>query len=468
MLNGIVDAMAYGNHDADYGPDVFAQCQAQIKYPILGSNVVISGTNTPLFQYDNKTYKVFEVNKVKIGVFAVVGPDFDRLIKPEYRPAANVIFADRVATAKQIVKALRQDEKVNAVILIGHAMYEDDLALAKAVPGIDVILGTHSHLKKDLAQIPGANTYIISPFQYLTYVDKVELTFSGGKLTNAKGELVRMGTDKPEDPAVAKQVNQMLADLKADPKFAANFDPIGEAAVELGIEGQLTGEAVMGDFVTDIVRNAAQAHMVIATSSSFREPIPPGKLVMGDLYTSMPYKNKILVYDLKGAQIQQVLDYSVSRSGSDFFSQVSGVRFNIVDGKATNIQLLKNPADPKAGYSPLDPAQTYQVATSDFQSKLATGYKDIFAKGTFKETPIEVREETLKFIKANSPVSAKLDGRITLGPAAQPTAAPKPTPVTLPVTGGKQSFDATLPLLAVILLLGGSLIIIQARRKHHV
>ena len=36
-FNGLVNAMAFGNHEADYGADIFAKCQAQIDYPILGS-----------------------------------------------------------------------------------------------------------------------------------------------------------------------------------------------------------------------------------------------------------------------------------------------------------------------------------------------------------------------------------------------------------------------------------------------
>ncbi|HEY3230842.1 MAG TPA: metallophosphoesterase, partial [Roseiflexaceae bacterium] len=37
-FNGIVDAMALGNHDSDYGPELFAECRAKIDYPIVSSN----------------------------------------------------------------------------------------------------------------------------------------------------------------------------------------------------------------------------------------------------------------------------------------------------------------------------------------------------------------------------------------------------------------------------------------------
>jgi 5'-nucleotidase / UDP-sugar diphosphatase len=97
-FNGIVDAMAFGNHDADYGPQVFAQCHDQVDYPILSANT-LDASGAPLFQYDGKTYKVFDVDGIKIGVFALAGPDFDRLITADKRPAPDATFADRTATA---------------------------------------------------------------------------------------------------------------------------------------------------------------------------------------------------------------------------------------------------------------------------------------------------------------------------------------------------------------------------------
>jgi len=148
----------------------------------------------------------------------------------------------------------------------------------------------------------------------------------------------------------------------------------------------------------------------------------------------------------------------VSRAGSDFFSQVSGVRFKIVDGQAADIQLLKDAANPSAGYGPLDSAATYTVATTDFQGKFAGGYKDIFAAASFRDTGIaDIRDVVRDQIKAHSPVSAALDGRITSGTPAAPAAMP----AQLPNTG-----VSTWPALAATLL-GACLIALgwQVRRR---
>jgi 5'-nucleotidase len=448
-FNGIVDAMAYGNHDSDYGPEVFAECRKSIAYPILSANTLDSA-GAPVFQPDGKTYKVFEAGGVKVGVFALAGPDFERLITPKLRPVAGASFGDRAATARQVVAALRDQEHVNAVVLIGHALREDDMALAQAVPGIDIIFGSHSHRKEELFKIPNTNAWMISPFQYATYVSKLQLQFSNGALAGVSGGLARIGSDLQPEPRIVAQVTKMQADLEADPKYAPLFQPIGSAAVELSTDGQFTGEAVLGNFVMDIFREAAQAQMALATASGFREPIPPGTITEEGFRTAMPYRNGVLVYRMTGTQVQQLLDYSVSRAGSDFFSQVSGVRFRIDDSKATDIQILKDPANVAAGYAALDPAATYSVATSDFQGKLAGGYKDIFAPASVRDTGIkDIRDNVRAYIKANSPVSAQLDGRITSGPAAQ---APAQGPAQLPRTGSELPMAAAVALIGALLL----------------
>jgi len=110
-FNGIVDAMAYGNHDSDYGPEVFAECRKSIAYPILSANTLDSA-GAPVFQPDGKTYKVFEAGGVKVGVFALAGPDFERLITPKLRPVAGASFGDRAACGDRAGPGMAHDKSL--------------------------------------------------------------------------------------------------------------------------------------------------------------------------------------------------------------------------------------------------------------------------------------------------------------------------------------------------------------------
>lgn len=407
LFNGLQDAMALGNHELDYGWQTFEACRAAVDYEVLSANFV-DPDGAPILP----AWVVLERGGIRLGVFALAGGDFEALVKPADRPP-GARFADGLAVAQQVVRQLREVERVDAVLLLGHRSYAEDRALARAVPGIDLILGTHSHRREELGPIDGADTFYISPFQYFEYVSRVELTFRDGRLADLAGGLVRMDAARPEDPDVAALVAGLQADLRADPDYAPRFEQLGQAAVELSDAGVTTGESVLGNFVLDAVRTASGAHAAFSTASSFRAAIPPGEILVEDYLTALPYKNLVLVHELRGDQLQALLDLSAQRRGTDGFSQVSGTRFAIVDGKAAEVLVLRDPADPAAGFAPLEPEATYRVATTDFQAKIAPGYRDLFkAAASVRDTGLVVNDLIMAKIRAESPVRAELDGRI--------------------------------------------------------
>src|SRR5215212_1555950 len=69
-LNEIVDAMAFGNHDPDYGKEEFDRCRDSVTYPILSANT-----------FRLPPYAVFVRKGLRIGVFAIAGRDFRQLVK---------------------------------------------------------------------------------------------------------------------------------------------------------------------------------------------------------------------------------------------------------------------------------------------------------------------------------------------------------------------------------------------------
>lgn len=456
-LKGLIDAMALGNHDFDYGQDTFKSCQASGGFPVLSANYMGADGKPLLTTSDGKPYLVKEVGGVKIGLFALAGSDFSTLISKTNLPD-GATFADRVATAKSIVDTLRNTEKVNAVVLFGHAAREDDEKLAQAVPGIDLILGTHSHYKGEFTQIPNTSTYYISPFQYLTYISNVQLTFTDGKLTNASGQLVKMDNTKPEDPQVAAQVTQMQKDLEA--KYPEKFKVLGTAAVELSDANIDTDETVLGNWSMEVVRAAAGTNAFFSTSSSFRAAIPPGPITVEAFYMAIPYKNTIVTADMTGDQLAQLINLCVGNLGSDNFCQESGARFKISGGKATDIQVLNDPANPNSGYSPIDPAKTYKVGTTNFQAQVSGIYKGLFSQATnVVDTKRDIGTLLTDTIQAQGTVTGALDGRMGTAvavPVQQPTPVPGGAVPGMPTTGqGDGNLLAWLLAGALALLSSG-------------
>jgi 5'-nucleotidase / UDP-sugar diphosphatase len=338
-LNGIVDAMALGNHDFDYGIDAFNACRADVRYPIVSAN-------TDGFPAS----AVIERKGVRIGVFAVAGSDFGALTK-------GMTFTDRIASARKTVEDLRR--RADAVVMIGHEYKGDDYELARAVPGIDVILGTHGHLKQELTRIPDTNTWFISPGQYLTYISRVTLTFDRKKLAGVAGRLVRVDSPMRADPAIAKRVAKMERELERDPEYAALFEPVGHLDEPLSVEA-------LGARTVELMRDAVRADVAISTTSSFRQPLPPGTITMETLRAAMPYDNEIVVATMRGSDLQRALDFK---------------------------------EDPLyATAITVDPSRSYRVATTDYLANVSA-YKQFFSG--VEKSGLRARDQVRRWIASN-------------------------------------------------------------------
>ncbi len=349
-FNGIVDAMAFGNHDPDYGIREMQPCLDAIRYPVLSAN-----TNGFL------PSRLFVVNGIRVGVFAVAGSDFKALVK---EPMLH--FDDPVPAARDAVRDLREKQHADVVVMIGHEHLDDDFALARSVPGIDLIFGTHSHLKRGLMRIDGTPTWFISPFQYLTYISRVVLTFEDHKLVGVTGRLVPVDAHMPKDASIAQRVVTMEHDLERDPQYAPLFTTIGTLHAPLPVEA-------FAKKSVEIMRHAVHADVALSTASSFRQALPRGRVTLEALRAAMPYDNEIVVYSLRGDAVQKLLAYGDSRKGSDSFAIVVGPEI-------------------------IDPAGTYRVATTDFLARTAPRYRDFF-EGLTAETPgLRVRDEVRKWI----------------------------------------------------------------------
>ncbi|MEO6326532.1 MAG: bifunctional UDP-sugar hydrolase/5'-nucleotidase [Thermoanaerobaculia bacterium] len=378
-LDGTVSAMALGNHDADYGNEAFAKCRAATKIPILSANVLgADGKNA------FPAYAVFTRGGVKIGVFAVAGPDFDALIKPAISPVPSIKFTDRIEAARNAVKALREKEKVNAVVLIGHEQRDADLQLATRVPGIDLILGTHAHVQRDLSKIPSTGTWTIAAAPYLASISRLELSFRDGVLEKVTGSPVRMSPGLPEDPEIAARVKTMQAELQADPRYAPLYVRIARLETGLSVESSTTQNSPFGALVAEAMRAAGGADVGITTASSIREPLPSGAIVEEQLRAALPYPNRILTYELKGDLLGRILDASAARKGTDVFLQTAGVTLRADGGRALDV---------KISGKPLDPRGTYHIATTDYLALVAEPYRTLLAGLAPHHTQLEVRTQ---------------------------------------------------------------------------
>lgn len=449
-FDGLVDAMALGNHDADYGPEEFARCRASIRYPVLAANL-LDTHGDPLLAVDGHPYAVIEREGIRIGVFAVVGSDYENLVGRQGRPFPQFVVEDRIRAAQRVVRTLRSRERVDAVVMIGHAHTSEDLRLAQNVSGIDVIFGSHSHRPQAAATVPGTRTLFVAAGPYARSLARVVLDVADHRVIAASGEIIALSpTLFQPDPDIAQRVAEMDAQLRADPVFERLFLPVGTAQTEISAEECPDHDCPLSDFALDTVREAAHADVALATASTFRESIAPGTITEASLIQSVPYDNRLLVFDTSGFRLEGLLRLSAQFAGSDLVLHGSGLRVEIRRERLVRAEVLVDPRDPAKGWTAIDPSKRYRVVTTDFVARVLPPYRGVFSQMASMDTDLTLRGVLLRALGERSPVVAPAaDGRLSIELRA-PRAAHRARPVPW-WKRHRASLSGALALLALLL-----------------
>ena len=296
------DFVAFGNHEFDYGPGALASVLQVARNAgnipaMVSSNMIFSKTDNTdnaleaLFSNDViKPYYVIEKKGIKIGIFSVLGLDAAS-VAPGSKP---VTFANPQATAKALVKVLKETEKVDYIICLSHSgIYKDDknawvfedIDLANKVQGIDLIISGHTHVTTP-EPVLVKNTYIVQAGSYVQKVGYLELSFEAKKLTSLKGHMIAVDDKIEADRETHQQIenykqfisNKYLSKVNleynkplVEIKFPLVCDNINKAA-ESNL-GPLMADAIYY-YINKFSDNGTDVTMI--ASGTIREDLVPG------------------------------------------------------------------------------------------------------------------------------------------------------------------------------------------------
>jgi 5'-nucleotidase len=413
LMNALdYDAMAIGNHEFDDGPSMLETLADNVNFPILGTNLDVHAEPTLNGKLSQTT--IVTLNGEKIGLIGLTTPETESLA----RPGPNVVFADPVASAQAAVAAL-QAQGVNKIVALTHLGYSEDIALAEAVDGIDVIIGGHSHTfvydpatpiafsnptypkYNQLTPAGPAPTVVHSPndglvlvttaFCWNAFLGKLNVTFDDtGKVTTYAGNPIYLANNIVKDPTVAGLLapyDQAVAELRAV--------IIGNTTVEMPVfngETQLcrVGECLLGDLVTNAMlwkinnvetpgkrASTGPYQIALINGGALRAPLS-GQISVGGVLEVLPFGNTIATFEITGAHLSEALESGLSRfmadSGSGRFPQVAGIHYTFSPQRPAGERLISVEVYDGSGYAPLDRTQIYRVVSIDYLRSGGDGY----------------------------------------------------------------------------------------------
>ncbi|MFV0383073.1 bifunctional metallophosphatase/5'-nucleotidase [Paracoccus sp. (in: a-proteobacteria)] len=418
------DAMAVGNHEFDKGPEGLAVLTNGVAFPVTSGNLDLSQSDLLKDQVEGAL--TLDVGGEKVGIVSALATD-----TPETSvPGDAVIFMDDIESLKAQAQALG-DQGVNKIVALTHVGYHRDQEIAAQVPGIDVVIGGHSHtLLGDMegaegpyptmtAGIDGSEVPVATAYAYSKFLGHLVLTFDDeGKLLGAEGQPVLLDNSVPEDQAIAARIKEMAAPIE-------ELRNRQVAHLGVALDGDRAtcraGECAMGDVIADamLARVSDQGiSIAIQNGGGVRASINAGPVMMGEVLTVLPFQNTLSTFQVTGADILAALENGASQieEGGGRFAQVAGLKYSVdraadVGSRISGVMVAAN-----GEWAAIDPAATYGVVSNNFVRRGGDGYTAFAANATnVYDFGPDLADVLAEYLAAQGPDFAPApDGRITV------------------------------------------------------
>jgi 2',3'-cyclic-nucleotide 2'-phosphodiesterase (5'-nucleotidase family) len=443
------DAMTIGNHEFDIMQKDLIETLKLAKFPILTCNVIDTNTNEiPSYA---RPYLVIQRLGVKIGIVGFTTTDTEKMSFPEH--IKNIKFLPEKEPVAKYVKILREKEKVDLVIVLGHAGLPYDIEstylsrydakgnplsderyavwgydaqeIAREVEGIDLFIGGHMHRGVPKPWVdPVTGTMVIQGYAYgsnlgwiTLKIDAATKTISGYESPAVReGSMITLFEDQfiPDE-----EIGTMIGDQVAIAEKGMD-EIVGSAGVYLS-RTNVDAQSLMGNTIVDAMRDEVGADFAFMNLGGVRSDIKSGPVTYRNVFDVMPFDNMVVSFKCSGEFLRRVIETRVE--GGRHGMIVSGGKV-VYSKKQKNFERVTSL---QIAGKPWDPKKIYTVATTDFLMQGNAGLNLLVQvpESDITYHQVNLRDAIVNYFKKHSPVRTKIDDRWRRDDNAQPTAEMK-------------------------------------------
>lgn len=374
-----MDYATFGNHEFDISdPAVLQKRIDRSEFRFMSSNTLFTdGKQTrPFTQMVNgkvqevppyviHTFKTKKGPAAKIAIIGTVLP-FNKADYVQYKPV------------EESFRKAYMDAQKDADMVLGltHLNMDEDIALAKAVPGIPLFMGGHEHvnlnhyIEKTIITKADANAKT-------AYVHRVKLDLNTG-LSDIRSTLIDIDASIPMEPKTAavidrwqQQVGKILIEMGFQPeeRLMKTKEPLvcTEALIRKQATnfGQLTCQAIQMAFPT--------VDIPIVNSGSMRlDDNLSGQVIAYDILRTFPFGGALVSMEVPGKALNTILNIGLlDNQGEGGYFQLLGV-----EGQRDQWQ-IKGQA--------LDMNKSYKIALPKFVAEGREARLELLADFPFEE-----------------------------------------------------------------------------------
>jgi len=330
IMENLYDAMAPGNHEFDLGMDVLAGVLSglipgapAVTLPMLNANYDLTGhALAGLLQPSI----VRTIDGIKVGTFGIGNED-----PTNFSAEMIARFSNDPYTAAGIQAGALRAAGCQVVICVSHLGTLLDIEGLSQVPGIDVIVGGHSHNLFDKAVLRNGKI-IVQAGSHGRWLGELQVAVSArGGVKFLKWRTHELDKTVRPDLEVQAQLEVLQGLVEADPRFGLVFtEPVAFAVRDIADDWPAVGpfrDSALGNLVSDAMKGALLAAPGIPPVDCVLDPagytefgIPAGKIVGNDILRAVPYGYDpasglgftLVVVPLDGQTILALLEYTLT------------------------------------------------------------------------------------------------------------------------------------------------------------
>ncbi|MEW6059163.1 MAG: 5'-nucleotidase C-terminal domain-containing protein [Actinomycetota bacterium] len=471
------DAMTLGNHEFNFGRDVFSSILAQADFPILGANVSDDGSyGLSAVNGGNGAQPSIELDLGGIKV-AIIGITNHRV--PNYELPSNIpglTFGNPITAAQDEADQLRSTNDV--VLALTHIGFTQDpksvevdnnvdTEMALQVSGLDAIVGGHSHTNPvsgfgDYKYLPtivagpdNAPVLVTQAYRYNNYLGEVILGLrpkagGGFEVVSRTGQYLAVTSATAEDIAIKAIVDPYVTQLNA-----YNSKVVGQTTAPIDTLNAFTEETnganlqadasvfelTQRGIDVDFHLSGAMTNKLIAPGATEASPVT---LTVADMFAGMPYENSLAVMEMNGPQLKAVLERAYRNYY--YYKYVPGwggyshYTTCMLDTNSIGKIMYRDtyPALPDGnnvaalvingeGVDFDDASTYYRVSTVNYLAAGSCNFNDGGVSlwpldQIVEDTQYYVRDAVIDYITAQGTVSPKIEGRLLFGDVEAPVA----------------------------------------------
>ncbi len=395
------DVAIPGNHEFDYGMDVFLELTKKAEYTYISCNFNKEG------ELVFAPYVILERAGQKIAFVGVTTPETPSSSTPAYfqNEAGEYIYnfkqdetGDALYQAVQSAVDAARAEGANLVYVMGHLGLEAECIpwtyadVISHVSGIDVFLDGHSHDtehvvmtdkdgKEVTRQAVGTKLSCIGYSHISAEGEVLETSLWSWPNDTTAVELFGIENEVGTAIAEAKEnlealLGQVVASTTVDLTI---YDPVEVDQSGNPLRIVRSQETNLGDLCADAYLDQSGADIAFVNGGGIRVSIKKGDITFNDIISVHPFGNMMTVIEVTGQQILDALEWGAhglpNQNGG--FLQVAGLTYEInVDidtpcthdenGMFTGIEGERRVQNVTVGGEPIDPEKTYTLASHDY------------------------------------------------------------------------------------------------------